>query len=144
MLSNVARFIACEDLWSQSKPTERSDSRGALQATLVGQKMDDVDGPTEMLIFHLANHSHANADSESRTWKLVIDDKDVVDSGMIFGNGPGPIGGYGTLQPGSSYDFGKNLPLVRYFPEDRQYKVCWRGSHFRSDVIIVHGLAKPR
>jgi len=96
--------------------------------------------PVGDLIFHLTNGSNHSIDSAPGTWTLVIDGKDVADSGMIFGNGPAPIGGFGTLKPGAAYEFEKGLPLVQYFPENRDYKVLWRGSQFRSNRVTVHGI----
>lgn len=40
------------------------------------------------------------------------------DSGMIFGNGPGPVGGWGALKPGESYEFGRGLSLA---PESTEF-----------------------
>jgi hypothetical protein len=63
--------------------------------------------------------------------------KDLRDSDWIFGNGPGPVGGYGILQPGESYVFGKGLSLSKYFPDEREYKVYWKGKSFQSSTITV-------
>jgi hypothetical protein len=45
-----------------------------------------------MLEFNLMNDSDGPLDSSLKTWKLIIDDKEIKDSDMLFGNGPEPIG----------------------------------------------------
>jgi hypothetical protein len=69
--------------------------------------------------------------------QIVIDGKEVEESDFIFGNGPQPPGGYGILQPGESYEFGKGLEVGKYFPDAREYKVSWRGYGFQSSTIAV-------
>ena len=48
--------------------------------------------------------------------------------------GPKPTGGYGTVQSGSTFQFGKALPIREYFPEARDYKIYWKAAAFRSNV----------
>ena len=90
-----------------------------------------------MLTFILLNDSDAPINAVEGGWQIVIDGKELKDSDSIFGNGTGPVGGYGTLKPGESYEFGKGLELSRYFPEEREYKVSWKGKAFRSSTITV-------
>ena len=68
---------------------------------------------------------------------MVVDEKELEDSAYIFGNGPGPVAGWGRLNPGESYQFGKPLPLSKYFPEEQEYRVYWRGNGFGSSTITV-------
>jgi hypothetical protein len=44
----------------------------------------------------------------------VIDGKELSDSDWIIGNGPEPVGAYGTLATGSTFDFGKALLIAKY------------------------------
>src|SRR5215469_8270174 len=43
----------------------------------------------------------------------------------------------GRLNPGESYQFGKPLPLSKYFPEEQEYRVYWKGNGFGSSTITV-------
>jgi hypothetical protein len=95
-----------------------------------------------MLTFILLNDSDAPLNAVEGGWRIVIDGKELKDSDFIFGNGPGPVGGYGILKPGESYELGKGLELSRYFPEEREYKVSWRGKGFQSSTITVRVTAK--
>jgi hypothetical protein len=95
-----------------------------------------------MLTFILLNDSDAPLNAVEGGWQIVIDGKELKDSDFIFGNGPGPAGGYGILKPGESYEFGKGLELSRYFPEEREYKVSWKGKGFQSSTITVRVTAK--
>ena len=70
---------------------------------------------------------------------LVIDGKEVADSGMMFANGPRPVGGFGNVPSGTTFEFGYGLPLNEYFPENRDYKVYWKGAAFQSNTVTVHG-----
>jgi hypothetical protein len=54
------------------------------------------------LSFMLLNDSDAPTDVNSESWKIVIDGSELKDSGMIFGNGPEPTGGYHILKPGNT------------------------------------------
>lgn len=100
--------------------------------------------PMMMLEFNLMNDSDGPLDSSLKTWKLIIDDREIKDSDMLFGNGPEPIGGYGTVASGTTFRFGKGLSLARYFPEARDYKVYWVSEGFRSNTITVKGSKTPR
>lgn len=88
------------------------------------------------------NDSEKPINAAEEGWTIVIDGKELEDSGHIFGNGPGPVGGWGVLNPGESYQFGKGLPLSRYFPEEREYRMFWKGKEFRSSTITVS--VKPK
>jgi hypothetical protein len=97
-----------------------------------------------MLAFNLMNDSDGPLDSSLKTWKLIIDDKEIKDSDMLFGNGFQPTGGYGTVPSGTTFRFSKGLPLARYFPEARDYKVYWVSGAFKSNTITVKGSKIPR
>lgn len=76
-------------------------------------------------------------DTVDGCWVLEIDGAEVRDSGMIFGNGPGPVGGWGALKPGESYEFGRGLSLAQYFPHAGEYRISWKGKHFQSSTIKI-------
>jgi hypothetical protein len=91
----------------------------------------------------LANDSDHALDSGTSSWVLVIDDKQAPDPGGQLWMGGKPAGGYDTVRPGQTYQFGKALPLKQYFPEPRDYRVYWKAAGFRSNVVVVKGQATP-
>jgi len=109
----------------------------AIRGELVRRDPPYTQPPFVMLTCILLNDSEAPINAVDGGWKIVIDGKELEDSDFIFGNGPGPVGGWGTLKPGESYEFGKALELSRYFPEEREYRVFWKGKAFRSSTITV-------
>jgi hypothetical protein len=111
-----------------------------LHAGITAQLMDVTQGysePSVMVTFHLLNDSEAAKTTAPESWKIVIDGKELSDSGWIFGNGPGPVGGYGTLATGSTFDFGPALPIAKYFPEAKEYRISWKGTYFQSPTVTV-------
>ena len=74
----------------------------------------------------------------STEWQIVIDGKELIDSGFIFGNGFQPDGGYGVLKPGESYEFGRELEISRYFPKLGEHTLSWKGQLFHSSTIKVN------
>ena len=110
----------------------------AIRGELVRRDPPYTEPPFVMLSFILLNDSEKPINSAEEGWTIVIDGKELGDSGYILGNGPGPVGGWGVLNPGESYQFGKELPLSRYFPEEREYRVFWKGKGFRSSTITVN------
>ena len=98
--------------------------------------------PYVMLTFILLNDSDAPINTVEESWQIVIDGKELKDSGLIFGNGLRPVGGWGVLKPGESFQFGKGLALSNYFPDEREYKVSWKGKGFQSSTIVVRNTSK--
>ena len=109
----------------------------AIRGELVRRDPPYTEPPFVMLSFILLNDSEKPINTIEEGWTIVIDGKELEDSGYIFGNGPGPVGGWGVLNPGESYQFGKGLPFSRYFPKEREYRVFWKGKGFRSSTITV-------
>jgi uncharacterized protein affecting Mg2+/Co2+ transport len=95
-----------------------------------------------MITFVLLNDSDAPINTVARSWQIVIDGKQLTNSDSIFGNGLQPVGGWGVLKPGESFQFGKGLALSNYFPDEREYKVSWKGKGFQSSTIIVRNPKK--
>lgn len=122
---------------------QESKSQGnctGLHAGITAQLMQVTQGysePSVMVEFHLLNDSETAQTTAPESWKIVIDGKELSDSGWIFGNGPGPVGGYGTLANGSTFDFGKALPIAEYFPETKEYRISWKGRYFQSPTVTV-------
>jgi hypothetical protein len=108
----------------------------AIRGELVRRDPPYTQPPFVMLTFILLNDSESPINAVEGGWKIVIDGKELEDSNSID-NGPGPVGGWGTLKPGESYEFGKALELSKYFPEEREYRVYWKGKGFRSSTITV-------
>jgi hypothetical protein len=143
MLPRVA-VVTCLTLvaWHVTGAQE-SESQGnctGLHAGITAQLMQVTQGysePRVMVTFHLLNDSETAQTTAPESWKIVIDGKELSDSGWIFGNGPGPIGGYGTLATGSTFDFGPALPIAKYFPEAKEYRLSWKGKYFQSPTVTV-------
>jgi hypothetical protein len=53
--------------------------------------------------------------------------------------GPKPTGGYDTVNSGTTFQFGKALPIREYFPEARDYRIYWKAAAFRSNEVVVRG-----
>jgi hypothetical protein len=141
----VVGFTFCLGSLSGQSPIapQRANESHRLFATLNANDIHS-EPAVMMLMFNLMNDSDGPLDSSLKTWKLIIDDKEIKDSGWIFANGPGPIGGYGTVPSGTTFHFGKGLPLAQYFPEAKDYKVYWVNESFRSNTITVRGSKASR
>ena len=90
-----------------------------------------------MVSFVLLNDGQSPINSTQGGWQIVIDGKELSDSGFIVGNGPQPEGGWGILKPGESYEFGKELEISRYFPKLGEHTLSWKGQLFQSSTIKV-------
>jgi hypothetical protein len=91
-----------------------------------------------MVSFVLLNDEETPVNSVEGGWQIVIDAKELSDSGYIFGNGPQPDSGWGVLNPGESYVFGKELEISRYFPKLGEHTLSWKGRRFQSSTIKVN------
>jgi hypothetical protein len=90
-----------------------------------------------MISFVLLNDDDKPLDTSEASWRLIIDGREVGDSGIVFGNGLGPIGGWKTLNPGATAEFSKGLDADKYFPEPHRYKLSWKGRGFQSPAVEV-------
>ena len=131
--TTILPFVAAQD----TREVSCGGLHAAIRGELVRRDPPYTQPPFVMLTFILLNDSDAPLNAVEGGWRIVIDGKELKDSDFIFGNGPGPVGGYGILKPGESYELGKGLELSRYFPEEREYKVSWKGKGFQSSTIIV-------
>ena len=119
---------------------QESKSQGnctGLHAGITAQLTQGYSEPSVKVAFLLLNDSETAQSTAPETWTIVIDGKELSDSGFILGNGPGPTGGYRTLAAGSTFDFGKALPIAKYFPETKEYRVSWKGGSFQSPTVVV-------
>lgn len=67
----------------------------------------------------------------------MVDGVDLKDSDYILGNGMQPDGVWGILNPGESYDFGKELEISKYFPKLGEHTLSWKGGGLQSSTIIA-------
>jgi len=113
-----------------------------IRAEFVRRDPSYTQTPFVMVSFVLLNDGDTPAEALTGSWKLVIDGKELRDSGMIFENGPQPVDGWRTLNPGETAEFSKELEAIRYFPDARDYKVSWHGTGFQSPTVTVKMPAK--
>jgi hypothetical protein len=91
--------------------------------------------PSVLVSFLLLNDAEATLNVSAESWKIVIDGRELDDSDDLFGNGVMPVGGFRNLRPGTTYSLGKALSLSKYFPEQREYRISWKGKNFQSPTI---------
>ena len=96
-----------------------------------------------MISFVLLNDDDKPLDTSEASWRLIIDGREVGDSGIVFGNGLGPIGGWKTLNPGATAEFRKGLDADKYDlnrrtgpdangSENIYRSLGWQHDHFRA------------
>jgi hypothetical protein len=91
-----------------------------------------------MVSFVLLNDGGTPIESTKGGWQIVIDGKELSDSGYILFNGMQPDGGWGILNPGESYEFGRELEISRYLPKLGEHTLSWKGQLFQSSTIKVN------
>ena len=128
----------CQPGEHRSSSTVQASKRG-LHATLNVERGYYGDPKLETLTFRLMNDSDHVLDSSTKSWTLVIDGREAPDPGGQLWMGPRPTDGYDTVPSGSTFQFGKALPIHEYFPEARDYRIYWRAAAFRSNEVVVKG-----
>jgi hypothetical protein len=118
------------------EPKSQGNCTG-LHSGITAQLTQGYSEPSVMVAFLLLNDSETVQSTTPESWKIVIDGKELSDSDWIFGNGIEPVGGYGTLAAGATFEFGKALPIAKYFPEMREYRISWKGRYFQSATVTV-------
>jgi hypothetical protein len=140
-LSQIIMVLLTLTLITSLAAQDQHDACGGLHAAISGEvvRRDPLatQSPYVMLTFVLLNDSDAPINTVEESWQIVIEGKELKESDIIFGNGLRPVGGWGLLKPGESYQFGNGLALSNYFPEEREYKVSWKGKGFQSSTIVV-------
>jgi hypothetical protein len=118
-----------------------------LHAGITAQFVQVKPGYTEpahvQIVFLLINDSDSAVDVKAGSWKIVIDGVELLDSDWLFGNGPMPTGAWTTLEAGQYYELGKALPTSKYFPEEGEHKISWRGDGVRSSTITIKVHSHP-
>ncbi len=114
---------------------KQSRNCGGLHAGITAEMAQGYEEPSVIVTFVLLNDTEALLNPAAEPWKILIDGKEVPDSGFILGNGPMPTDGYAKLAPGASFTFSKALSIAKYFPERREYTISWQGKDFRSPTI---------
>jgi hypothetical protein len=89
--------------------------------------------PTFMVHFALVNDGNESLDPDVKSWKIMINGTELIDSGWIFGNGPRGDN-WEHLSPGQSIVFGK--ALGEYFAKPGLYSLVWKGSRFESAPVV--------
>src|SRR5208283_191047 len=139
---SLGLFVCLLPLSGQVKSQSRTELWAAISVAepLVKEDPDHVLNIT----FALVNDGTKVADTNPGSWEILINDQKVPESGYIFGNGPGPASGWGSLPSGESFLFGKGLSMGKYFSKPDTYKVTWRGEKFRSTPVVVRGLPRRK
>jgi hypothetical protein len=129
--------LALGQILGAQQASKSPDSCVGLHA-VIGAQLTQYDEPGVNVAFLLLNDSESERPTATESWRLVIDGKELEDSGFLFGNGGMPSGvGYGRLASGATFHFGKVLPIARYFPEQREYRISWRGRYFQSPTVTI-------
>jgi hypothetical protein len=87
--------------------------------------------------FTLVNDGDMVLDPEIAGSRIIINEKELPDSALILGNGPRDVR-FDALPPGEHLQFG--YPLGSYFEQPGTYRVSWRGTSFRSPVLVFRVL----
>jgi hypothetical protein len=87
--------------------------------------------------FTLVNDGDTVVDSKIADSRIVVNGKDLADSGFILGNGPRDAR-FNALPPGDRLRF--SYALGEQFPEPGVYQVSWRGKQFRSPEVVIRVL----
>lgn len=133
-------LVAGPRILQTAKKVEQSCSglHAGIRAELVRSDPNDSRPAFVMVSFILLNDGEVPINSTKGGWQIVIDGKELSDSGFIFGNGPQPDGGWGILNPGESYVFGKELEISKYFPKLGEHTLSWKGQLFQSSTIKIN------
>jgi len=84
--------------------------------------------------FTLVNDGDGVTDPKISESRIVINGKELADSGLILGSGPNDAR-FKALSPGDSLQF--SLLLGDEFKEPGTYRVSWKGRGFQSPEIVL-------
>jgi hypothetical protein len=87
--------------------------------------------------FTLVNDGEATIDPKIGESRIVVEGKELADSGLILGNGPRDAR-FAALPPGQCLRF--SYSLGDYFKEPGIYRVSWRGANSRSPEVVFRVL----
>jgi hypothetical protein len=143
-LSVIALIVSSAFNATSTDDRQSPQSCAGLHAGITAQLLPMyTETPSVMLAFLLLNDSDVPVDVEAGSWKIVIDGKELKDSGFLLGNGPHPVGGYRVLKPGEHYEFALSLSITEYFSTGG-HRVQWKGSRFQSPTVTVKIDSPPR
>ena len=92
-----------------------------------------------MIEFTLINDGDTVLDPQIGKSRIIINGKELSDSGLVLGNGPRDAA-FKALPPGASLQFG--YALGKHVEEPGVYRVSWRGEDFRSPEVVFRVLAR--
>jgi hypothetical protein len=107
----------------------------ALGVNRVVFRQSEVKGLT--IEFTLVNDGEATIDPKIGESRIVVQGKELADSGLIMGNGPRDAR-FTALPPGEHLSF--SYSLGDHFKEPGIYRVSWRGANFRSPEVVFRVL----
>jgi hypothetical protein len=87
--------------------------------------------------FTLVNDGEVTIDPKIAESRIVVNGKELADSGLILGNGPRDAR-FTALPPGDHLQFG--YALGDDFQEPGLYRVSWRGASFQSPEVVFRVL----
>jgi hypothetical protein len=90
--------------------------------------------------FILINDGDRVLDPRIADSRIIIDGKELADSGFILSNGPRDAR-FDALPPGEILRFA--YALGKYFEEPGVYRVSWQGVGFRSPEVVLRVLPNP-
>lgn len=93
------------------------------------------------LNFQLKNTGGRELDTRPASWLIVVDTSPFrVERRKTLRvplDGPQPIGGWGALTSGGSYNFCKTIDLANLMPGPGKYAIWWKGENFQSVPVTV-------
>ena len=110
------------------------DSHKLWAALSVSRPLFHAGATKELLIhFTLVNDGSKLIDPKIESSKIIINGKELGDSGFILSNGPRDARWH-ALPPGDTLEFA--YALENYFKEPGIYKVAWKGDDFETPPIV--------
>ena len=94
------------------------------------------------IVLRVRNEGFGVCGVTQASWKLIIDGKEINDFQltMMFGNGPGPVGGTANLHHAETFGlaFTPTIHLFRYlFPERRKYQFAIKDKNFATNTVNI-------
>ena len=114
---------------------EQDRSRPRLWAAISVSEPLFQEGWTKDLSIHftLVNDGGETLDPQLTASNIIINGKELKETGFILGNGPRDAR-WNALPPGESLRF--NYALGEYFKEPGIYEVAWKGKGFEAPAIV--------
>ena len=118
--------------WASAKQSQKSPRLWA--AISISDPLSQ-EGWTKGIAIHftVVNDGSAPLDPKIVASKIIVNGKELEDSGFILGNGPRDAR-WDALPPGDSLRF--TYALGEYFKEPGIYKVSWKGEGFEAPEVV--------